>query len=197
MVILIGGIGCTGKTLFAHQLMVQTNIPYFPLDHLMMGIYRGIPNCGFTPMDGQFVLGEKMWPVIKALIMTNIENEHSIIFEGVQLLPHLVQDFPADYLESILSVFLLFSDRYIKDNFDDKILKYRSAIENRSDIDDITVDSLIGETRRLKEHCINNGIVFVEIEDDFDAGMQKAKDFVLAQLGNWQQNPAQERPNMA
>jgi 2-phosphoglycerate kinase len=186
MVILIGGIGCTGKTLLANQLMKETNIPYFSLDYLMMGIYRGIPNCGFTPMDDQFVLGEKMWQVIQALIMTNIENGHNIILEGVQLLPHLLRDFPSDYLDSVLSVFLFFSEQYIKDNFDDRIIKYRSVIENRSDIDDITVASLISETRRLKEHCINNGTVFFEIGDDYGKGMQVARDFILTQLSKRQ-----------
>ncbi len=184
MVILIGGIGCTGKTFLANQLMRETNIPYFPLDHLMMGIYRGMPNCGFTPMDDQFVLGEKMWPVIKGVIMTNIENDHSIILEGVQLLPHLLHDFPSDYLEKIVSVFLFFSERYIRDNFDDKIIKYRSAIENRSDIDDLTTDSLIGETARLKDRCISNGKVFFEIGDDFGTGMKAARDYLLTQWSN-------------
>ena len=110
MVILIGGVGCTGKTLLASQLMKEAHIPYFPLDHLMMGIYRGMPDCDFTPMDDQFVLGEKIWPIIKGMIMTNIENDHSIILEGFQLLPHLLKDFPSGYLENILPVFL-FSSR--------------------------------------------------------------------------------------
>jgi putative acetyltransferase len=184
MVILIGGTGCTGKTFLANRLMKETTIPYFPLDHLMMAIYRGIPNCGFTPMDDQFVLGKKMWPVIKALIMTNIENDHSVILEGVQLLPHLLRDFPPEYLEDILTVYVFFSDRYIKDNFDDKIIPYRSAIENRSDVDDITVDSLIGETSRLKEDCITNRVVFFEIENDFIAGMKEAGDYILTQMKN-------------
>ena len=182
MVILIGGIGCTGKTLLANQLMKKTNIPYFPLDHLMMGIYRGMPNCGFTPMDGQFVLGEKMWPIIKGLIMTNIENDHSIILEGFQLLPHLLKDFPAEYLEQILSVFLFFSEQYIQDNFDDKILRHRSVIESRSDIDDITAENLISDTMQLREQCVKNEVTFFEIEDDYDAGMNEVQDFVLTKL---------------
>jgi hypothetical protein len=53
-VILLGSTGCTGKTLFAHQLMKETNVPYFPLDHLMMALYRDIPSCGFTPLDDQW-----------------------------------------------------------------------------------------------------------------------------------------------
>lgn len=182
MVILIGGIGCTGKTLLASQLMKKTNIPYFPLDHLMMGIYRGMPDCAFTPMDDQFVLGEKMWPIIKGMIMTNIENDHSIILEGFQLLPHLLKDFPSGYLESIHPVFLFFSKQYIKENFDSKIVKYRSAIESRSDIDDLTDQGLIRESKRLKEQCVKHEVAFFEIEDDYDVGMKKVQDFLLARI---------------
>jgi len=184
MVILIGGIGCTGKTLLANWLMKETNISYFPLDHLMMGLYRGIPDCGFSPMDGQFVLGEKMWPIIKGLIMTNIENDHSIILEGFQLLPHLVKDFPEAYLENILSVFLFYSEQYILEYLDAKILKFRSAVERRSDIDDITAETLIKQTKRLKEQCLKHKVAFYEIEGDYSAGITEVKNFVLEQLRN-------------
>ena len=183
MVILIGGIGCTGKTWLASQLMQKTNLPYFPLDHLMMGIYRGMPDCGFTPMDDQFVLGEKMWPVIKGMIMTNIENDHSMILEGFQLLPQLLKDFPSTYLEQLLPVFVFFSEQYIQDNFATQILKYRSVVESRSDVDDITVEGLISDTKRLKEQCIENEVTFFEIEADYHAGMTAVQDFVLAKLG--------------
>ena len=182
MVILIGGTGCTGKTLLASWLMKKANIPYFPLDHLMMGIYRGIPNCGFTPLDGQFILGEKMWPIIKGMIMTNIENDHSIILEGFQLLPHLVKDFPPEYQKNILPVFLLFSEHYIRDNFDGKIIRYRSAVERRGDIDDLDAESLVSDTQRLKEGCVKNAITCFEIEDDYNAGLKPVKDFILTQL---------------
>jgi putative acetyltransferase len=180
MIILIGGIGCSGKTLLANQLMRKTQISYFSLDHLMMGIYRGIPNCGFTPMDDKFVIGEKLWPVIKALIMTNIENNHSIILEGIQLLPHLIFNIPSDYHENVVPVFLFFSGQYIQKNLEDKIIKNRNVIENRSDIDDLSYDKLISETRRLKESCINNEIAFIEIADDFIEEMKKAEDYVLS-----------------
>ena len=184
MVILIGGIGCTGKTLLASHLMKQTNIPYFPLDHLMMGIYQGMSDCGFTPMDDQFVLGEKMWPVIKGMIMTNIENDHSIILEGFQLLPHLLDDFPLEYLDHILPVFLLNSEEYIEDNFDDKIIKYRSVIENRGDIEDVTPEKMIYDTKRLKQQCIIHKVAFFEIKDDFEASLTAVGEFVLARLSN-------------
>jgi putative acetyltransferase len=184
MIILIGGVGCTGKTLLANQLMRKMHIPYFPLDHLMMAIYRGMPDCSFTPLDDQFVLGEKMWPVIKGLIMTNVENDHSIILEGFQILPHLLHDFPPDYLDHILSVFVFFSEQYIQDNFDGQITQYRSVIESRSDISDFTPETLIADTNRLKAKCQENDMVFFEIETEYTAGMQVVQDFILTKINN-------------
>ena len=184
MVILIGGTGCTGKTLLASQLMKKSSIPYFPLDHLMMGIYRGMPDCNFTPMDDQFVLGEKMWPFIKGMIMTNIENDHSFILEGFQLLPHLLKDFPPAYLEHIFPVFLFLSEQYIRGKIDSKILAYRSAVESRSDTDDITVEGMVSNTKRLKEQCVNHGVAFFEIEEDYDSGINEIQDSILEALSN-------------
>ena len=182
MVILLGGTGCTGKTMLANRLMRKTNIPYFPLDHLMMGIYRGMPDCGFTPLDDQFDLGEKMWPVIKGLIMTNIENDHSLILEGFQLLPHLVRDFPAAYLDQTLPVFLLFSEDYIRGNFDEGIMKNRSAVERRGDIDDITAEKMVIDTVRLREQCIKHEVTFFEIKNDFEAEMMGVEKYILSKL---------------
>lgn len=50
MIILIGGIGCTGKTLMAQTLLEKYKIPYFSADYLKMGLVRGTDNCPFTPM---------------------------------------------------------------------------------------------------------------------------------------------------
>jgi len=93
MVILIGGISCTGKTLMSQKLLEKYKIPYLSIDHLKMGLIRGDTNCSFTSMDSNEVIGEKLWPIIKGIIMTNIENNQNIIIEGCYLLPNLQQQY--------------------------------------------------------------------------------------------------------
>jgi len=44
MIILISGNSCTGKTLMAQKLLEKYIIPYFSIDHLKMGLYRGVPD---------------------------------------------------------------------------------------------------------------------------------------------------------
>ena len=117
MVILISGISCTGKTLMAQNLLEKYKIPYFSIDHLKMGLFRGDINCSFTTTDNNEVIGKKLWPIIKGIIMTNIENNQNIIIEGCYLLPNFVKDFEIDrnnYYSSISNI--TFYHRHFKSN---------------------------------------------------------------------------------
>lgn len=70
----------------SQRLLEKYRIPYFSIDHLKMGLYRGDSSCGFTPLDSDEVIGEKLWPIIKGMIMTSIENNQNMIIEGCYIL---------------------------------------------------------------------------------------------------------------
>lgn len=55
MVILIGGVGYTGKTLMAQRLLERYSYPYLSADHLKMGLCRANMGCGFTPLDNELM----------------------------------------------------------------------------------------------------------------------------------------------
>jgi len=73
MIILIGGVGYAGKTFMAQKLLEKYNYPYLSIDHLKMGLYRAEIECGFTPTDSTELISEKIWPILKGIIMTCIE----------------------------------------------------------------------------------------------------------------------------
>ena len=131
MIILISGNSCTGKTYMAQQLLEKYHMPYLSIDHLKMGLYRADMNCGFTPMDSTEHIGEHLWPILKGIIMTSIENKQNLIIEGCYILPHHLQDFKPPYSQHIMSVFLGFSTTYIRQNFQSNIVQHRNAIEAR------------------------------------------------------------------
>lgn len=116
MIILISGNSCTGKTYMAQQLLERYHAPYLSIDHLKMGLYRADMNCGFTPLDSTEFIGEKLWPILKEIIKTNIENNQNLIIEGCYILPHYLQDIEPSYLAHIIPVFLGFSTTYIQQN---------------------------------------------------------------------------------
>ena len=76
MVYLIGGTCRSGKSTLAKLLLKQHGIPYFGLDQLMMGLYRGAPELGVSPDEKPSVVAEKMWPICKGMITSTIYAMH-------------------------------------------------------------------------------------------------------------------------
>jgi putative acetyltransferase len=171
MVILIGGVGCVGKTLLAQKLLEMYKIPYFSIDHLKMGIYRSDAECGFTPESPDELITEKLWPIIKGIIMTNIENNQNIIIEGVYF-PKSISELDKEYLEKIIFFNIGFSEEYIGKNLFEKIMKKRNIIEKRGYNFEETIEKYVLENKIKKELSIKNGIKYFEIEGNYDKEMK-------------------------
>jgi putative acetyltransferase len=108
MVILIGGVSCTGKTVMAQRLLEKYRIPYLSIDHVKMGLIRGNIYCDFSATDSDDELTGKLWPIVKDIIMTNIENGQHIIIEGCYIPPEHVNDFEPMYLKQIIALYIGF-----------------------------------------------------------------------------------------
>ncbi|MCK5130085.1 MAG: zeta toxin family protein [Clostridiales bacterium] len=133
MIILIGGNGHTGKTYLAQKLLEKIKMPYLCIDHLKMGLYRGLGDEKYSPIQSHNVLGKTLWPIVKGIIMTAIENKQNLIIEGCYILPHFMSDFDKDYAKEITSVFLGFSEDYIRNNFKKIEMKMISPLMSKSE----------------------------------------------------------------
>ena len=185
-----------GKTLMAQNLLIKYKVPYFSIDHLKMGIYRGYSNCGFTPEDSTEVIGDKLWPIIKGIIMTNIENNQSLIIEGCYILPHYLKELGKPYSDKIISVFLGFSTRYIQENYESKILKYRSVIEDRGelrteDISEITITEYIEENNEFRRKCMKSGEKFFEVNNNYEQEIIAVYDYIDFQKRKLESGPVE------
>lgn len=182
MVILIGGVSCTGKTVMAQKLLEKYLIPYLSIDHLKMGLIRGSKYCDFSATDSDDEIAMKLWPVIKGIIMTNIENGQSIIIEGCYLPPESIKNFEAEYLNQIIAVYIGFSKNYLDKHFISGIIEHRSEIEQR-DIDDyMNPDNFIKLHTQLKARCEMNHAQFFEINDNYEEEMSKVYQCIDEQL---------------
>ena len=74
MIILISGATHTGKTVLAQKLLEKYKYPYLSIDHLKMGLIRS-HNTDLTPMSPDEKLTEYLWPIIREMIKTAIENK--------------------------------------------------------------------------------------------------------------------------
>lgn len=171
MIVLIGAASCTGKTKLAKELMVKHGMPFYSVDHLKMGIFRSNPNCGFTPLDSNEWIGDKLWPLVKGIIMTAIENEQDLIVEGCYLFPSYLDSMDEIYRKAIVPAFICFSEDYVINHYHDGIIKYRQVAEKREYDEDRDVSVFIQDHMALYRHCEASGFTPYVISEDYEKEM--------------------------
>jgi 2-phosphoglycerate kinase len=139
MIILITGASYTGKTLLAQRMLEEYKMPYVSIDHLKMGLIRS-GKTDLTPKDDK-TLTVYLWPIVREMIKTAIENRQNLIVEGCYIPFDWRKDFEEQYLNSIRFVCLAMTDSFIDAHTDD-IKNHASDIETRLYDVDFTSDSL-------------------------------------------------------
>lgn len=165
MIVLITGASHTGKTVLAQKLLEKYNYPYFSIDHLKMGLIRS-GYTKLTPEDDK-ELEAYMWPVIREMIKTAIENQQNLVVEGGYIPFDWKKDFEKEYLDRIRYYCLVMSERYIKDHFDD-IKKYADAVEKRMDDGGYTMESALEENAQYLAGAKKYNANIVWIDDRYE-----------------------------
>ena len=164
MIILITGASHTGKTALAQRLLQKYKYPYLSIDHLKMGLIRS-GNTELTPMD-DCKLCEYLWPIVREMIKTAIENKQNLILEGCYIPFNWSEDFERDYLEHIKFYCLIMSEKYIRNHFDD-IKKYANIIENRLDDDWCTLESTLEDNAKMLSLAQKHNVNYILIDDKY------------------------------
>lgn len=146
MIILIAGASHVGKTALAQKLLEKYGYPYLSIDHLKMGLIRS-GNTALTPLSEDGELTAYLWPIVREMIKTAIENGQNMIVEGCYIPFDWQKDFEAQYLDRIKYYCLVMSEAYIEKHFDD-IKRYASVIENRMDDSDCTKESVFADNAK-------------------------------------------------
>lgn len=164
MIILISGASHTGKTALAQRLMEKHKYPYISIDHLKMGLIRS-GNTTLTPLSEDAELTAYLWPIVKEIIKTAIENEQNLIVEGCYIPFDWAKDFENDYLKHIKYCCLIMSENYIRNHFDE-IKSKASVIEKRLD-DDITLESVLLDNERYLSGVKAHGLDYIYIDGNY------------------------------
>ena len=171
MIILITGASHTGKTLLAQRLLERYKYPYLSIDHLKMGLIRS-GNTELTPQDDD-ALTEYLWPIVREIIKTAIENRQGLIVEGCYIPPDWRRDFDEGYLPSIRFICLAMTEGYVEDHFDD-IMSHASDIESRKYDSDCTIASLKADNKDYIDRFRNAGGQIVLIGGDYEQALEAA-----------------------
>ncbi len=165
MIILISGASHTGKTLLAQKLLEKYKYPYLSVDLLKMGLIRS-ENTSLTPEDDD-KLENYLWPIIREMIKTAVENGQNLIVEGGYIPYDWKKDFSEEYLSNIHHFCLVMSANYIKSHFLD-IKKYANKIEKRIDDSWCTKEFVLKENAKCSEMCQKYGCNYILIDDLYE-----------------------------
>lgn len=169
MIILITGASHTGKTAFAQKLLEKYKYPYLSLDHLKMGLIRS-GNTLLTPEDDD-KLKEYLWPIIREMIKTAIENKQNLIVEGCYIPLDWEKDFGKEYLDNIKCYCLIMSENYIR-NYFSNIKEYASVIESRLDDDWCTLENVLIDNLQFLDLAKKYNVNIIYIDDKYKVDIE-------------------------
>ncbi len=170
MIVLVAGASHTGKTVLAQKLLEKYHFPYLSIDHLKMGLIRS-GNTKLTPMSDDDELTAYLWPIVREMIKTAIENEQNLIVEGCYIPFDWANDFERDYLKSIQYYCLVMSEDYIQKHFVD-IKNHANDIEARMDDSYLTLETVLEENKRILSLAIKNKVNYWLINDTYDIDIE-------------------------
>ena len=154
-----------GKTALAQKLLEKYHYPYLSIDHLKMGLIRS-GNTNLTPMSDDADLTAYLWPIVREMVKTAIENQQNLIVEGCYIPFDWEKDFEQEYLEHIRYYCLIMSEQYIRNHFDD-IKKYANVIENRLDDSWCTMESVLEDNREVLELAQKHDVSYILLDEQY------------------------------
>ncbi|MBQ5387347.1 MAG: adenylate kinase [Lachnospiraceae bacterium] len=168
MVIIVTGASHCGKTLLAQKILEKYKYPYLSIDHLKMGLIRS-GNTALMPEDDD-LLTRYLWPIVREIIKTAIENEQNLIVEGCYIEYGWREDFSDEYLNHIKFVCLAMSDEYIDNHFNE-IVSHASDLEKRKYDGDCTKELLKRDNLCFISGFQHMGETVTIIEDDYESSI--------------------------
>ncbi|MBP1556171.1 MAG: adenylate kinase, partial [Oscillospiraceae bacterium] len=139
------------------------------IDHLKMGLIRS-GNTSLTPYDDEELTGY-LWPIVRGMIMTAVENSQDLIVEGCYVPFDWKKDLDETYLSHIRYICLSMTPEYISSHLG-QIVSHASDSENRLfPDDDVTADCLIRDNLFFARGCEAYGNELLMIEDDWETSV--------------------------
>ena len=170
MIIFIAGASHTGKTLLAQKLLEKYKYPYLSIDHLKMGLIRS-GNTTLTPTSDDAALTAYLWPIVREMVKTAVENRQNLIVEGCYIPFDWQKDFDAAYLENIRYYCLVMSEKYIRTHFAD-IRNHANIIENRLDDEGCTMEAVLADNAEVLALAQKHHVNYILIEDEYEISIE-------------------------
>ena len=169
MVLLIAGASHTGKTALAQRLLEKYGWPYLSIDHLKMGLIRS-GRTSLTPQDDP-QLTEYLWPIVREMAKTAIENRQNLIIEGCYIPFDWEKDFEPEYRKEIRAYCLVMGEPYIRQHFAD-IRAHANAIEQRLEDSGLSMEFALEDNLYFYEMCKKDYFECILIDSSYQIDLE-------------------------
>jgi 2-phosphoglycerate kinase len=164
MIVLITGASHTGKTLLAQKILAKYHVPYLSIDLLKMGLIRS-KYTDLTPEDDA-QLQMYLWPVLREMIKTAIENRQNLVIEGGYIPGGWEEGFSDADLKQIRYYCLVMSRRYIQNHFSD-IKAHACDAEKRIDDAWCTMQNVLEQNAYYLNLCRKHKYPYLLIDEAY------------------------------
>jgi hypothetical protein len=130
-----------------------------------MGLIRS-GKTALTPESDDAELTEYLWPVIRDMIKTCIENKQNLVVEGCYIPFDFSNSFTEEYLAQIRYICLIFSDRYISEHIGD-IIRNENVIEHRGYGSNLSIETLMTENSHNMKMCLKHRLEYILIDGKY------------------------------
>ena len=142
MVLLITGASHVGKTALAQALTKRCGVSHLCIDHLKMGLIRS-GHTALSPLSSDGELTALLWPIVREIIKTAVENGQDLIVEGCYVPADFERDFSEEYRAHLRLICLAMTKRYVKAQFD-KIAAFANVAEKRL-CDELVMEDVLSD----------------------------------------------------
>lgn len=165
MILLIAGATHTGKTLLAQRLLEKYHYPCLSIDHLKMGLIRS-GQTSLTPESSTEALTGYLWPILREMIKTALENGQHLILEGSYIPFDWEKSFTPEERKQMRYICLVMSEHYIHNNYAD-ILVHAGVIERRLPGSACSLKYLLNENAETRVSCRLHGGKLLRIDGEY------------------------------
>ena len=130
-----------------------------------MGLIRS-GRTDLTPLSDDESLTGCLWPIVREMVKTAIENGQNLILEGCYIPFDWEKDFDESYLPHIRYCCLVMSEGYIREHFS-QIQSYANVIERRL-ADDFTLEQALEDNARCLRLVRQYGVNYHLIDGNYD-----------------------------
>ena len=175
---MLGGPPRAGKGIISRRVLERAQVPFISLDVLKMGLHHAVPSVGVELGAAPVDVGERIWPLVRAMALNAAECGVDYLFEGDMLVPAQVAELRELQGDQLRACFVGYRDIEPGRKLDE-IRAHRGhpndwLTEHDDDYIREVVEYGIDFSRWLSEECGHLGIPYVDGSAEFEAGIDAA-----------------------